>query len=93
VEVVFLGNVLAIMKIMPEDVEIPLSEIKQRIEQSLKGKVKIEGFEEVPIFGPLSALRMRFVVGDEAGGTDAVEKVVQSIQGVGEVVIEAVSLL
>ena len=88
-----MGDVLAIMKIMPEDVAIPLSELKQRIEQSLKEKVKIEGFEEIPIFGPLSALRMRFVVGDEAGGTDLVEKIVQDIQGVGEVVIEAVSLL
>ncbi len=89
----FLGNVLAIMKIMPEDVAIPLPELKQRIKQSLQGKAEIEGFEEVPIFGPLSALRMRFIVGDEAGGTDLVEKIVQEIPGVGEVVIEAVSLL
>ncbi len=81
------------MKIMPEDVEIPLSELKQSIEQSLQGKVEIEGFEEVPIFGPLSALRMRFIVGDEAGGTDSVEKIVKDIPGVGEVIIEAVSLL
>ncbi len=78
---------------MPEDATVPLEELKKRIEQSLQGKVDIEGFEEVPIFGPLSALRMRFIVGDEAGGTDSVEKIVQDIQGVGEVVIEAVSLL
>ncbi len=89
----FLGQVLAIMKIMPEDVKIPLKELKQRIELSLQGQVEIEGFEEIPIFGPLSALRMRFIVGDEAGGTDSVEKIVQDVQGVGEVIIEAVSLL
>lgn len=78
---------------MPEDATIPLAELKKRIEQSLHGKVDIEGFEEVPIFGPLSALRMRFIVRDEAGGTDLVEKIVQDVQGVGDVVIEAVSLL
>jgi translation elongation factor aEF-1 beta len=92
-EVVLLGQVLAIMKIMPEDATIPLEELKKRIEQALQGKVDIEGFEEVPIFGPLSALRMRFIVEDEAGGTDSVEKIVKDIQGVGDIVIEAVSLL
>jgi translation elongation factor aEF-1 beta len=81
------------MKILPDDVSVPLPDLKQRIETSLQGKVEIEGFEEVPIFGPLSARRMRVIVGDEAGGTDLVEKIVQGVQGVGEVVIEAVSLL
>jgi len=81
------------MKIMPEDAEAPLAQLKQRIQKALRGQVKIEGWEEVPIFGPLSALRMRFIVSDEAEGTEAIEQLVRETPGVGETMIEAVSLV
>jgi len=88
-----MGKVLAIMKIMPEDAEAPLAQLKQRIQKALRGHVKIEGWEEVPIFGPLSALRMRFIVSDEAEGAEAVEQLVRDTPGVGETIIEAVGLV
>lgn len=88
-----MGKVLAVMKIMPEDAEAPLAQLKQRIQKALRGHVKIEGWEEVPIFGPLSALRMRFIVSDEAEGTEAIERLVRDTPGVGEIIIEAVSLV
>jgi translation elongation factor aEF-1 beta len=88
-----MGKVLAVMKIMPEDAEAPLAQLKQRIQKALRGHVKTEGWEEVPIFGPLSALRMRFIVSDEAEGTEAIEQLVRETPGVGEVLIEAVSLV
>ncbi len=88
-----MGKVLAIMKIMPEDANKPISELRQRIDQSLDGKVHIEAWEEIPIFGPLYSLRLRFIVDDEAGGTDFVEEIVKKVDGVGEIEIEAVSLI
>ena len=88
-----MGKVLAIMKIMPADAEAPLAQLKQRIQKALRGHVKIEGWEEVPIFGPLSALRMRFIVMDEAGGTEPIEQLVRDTPGVGQTMIEAVSLV
>ena len=88
-----MGKVLAVMKIMPKDAEAPLAQLKQRIQKALRGHVKIEGWEEVPIFGPLSALRMRFIVNDEAEGTEAIEQLVRETPGVGETTIEAVSLV
>jgi elongation factor 1-beta len=88
-----MGKVLAIMKIMPEDANAPINELQQQLEQVLQGKVHIEAWEEVPIFGPLSALRLRFIVEDEAGGTTAVEEIIQKVPGVSELEIEAVSLL
>ncbi|MFW9831728.1 MAG: elongation factor 1-beta [Candidatus Thorarchaeota archaeon] len=88
-----MGKVLAIMKIMPEDANAPIGELRERIDQSLQGKVVIEAWEEIPIFGPLYALRLRFVVGDEAGGTAAVEEIVKQVSGVSELEIEAVSLI
>ena len=88
-----MGKVLAIMKIMPEDANKPIGELRQRIDQTLKGKVHIEAWEEIPIFGPLYALRLRFIVDDDAGGTDFVEDIIKKVDGVGEIEIEAVSLL
>jgi translation elongation factor aEF-1 beta len=88
-----MGKVLAVMKVMPEDAEAPLAQLKQRIQKALRGHVKIEAWEEVPIFGPLSALRMKFIVSDEAEGTEAVERLVRETPGVGEIIIEAVSLV
>ena len=64
------------MKIMPEDANKPISELRDRIAQSIKEKVHIEAWEEIPIFGPLYALRLRFIVDDDAGGTAFVEELV-----------------
>lgn len=88
-----MGKVLAIMKIMPEDANAPIDKLRQQIDRALQGKALIEAWEELPIFGPLSALRMRFIVDDEAGGTTTVEEIVRSVPGVSEMEIEAVSLL
>ncbi|TRO55218.1 elongation factor 1-beta [Candidatus Bathyarchaeota archaeon] len=88
-----MGKVLAIMKIMPEDANEPINELRQRIGQALEGKVRIEAWEEIPIFGPLFALRLRFIVDDEAGGTAFVEESIKKVTGVGEIEVEAVSLI
>lgn len=88
-----MGKVLAIMKIMPKDANAPISKLREELENILEGKVHIEAWEEIPIFGPLYALRLRFVIDDAAGGTVAIEKIVQSAPGVSEIQIEAVSLL
>jgi elongation factor 1-beta len=88
-----MGSVLAIMKIMPKDANAPIGELKQRLTDVLTGKVKIERWEEIPIFGPLYALRLRFIVDDEAGGTEAVEQLVKNTEGVSEIEIEALSLI
>lgn len=88
-----MGKVIAIMKITPEDANAPISKLRERIEKTLQGKVTIDSFEEIPIFGPLYALRLHFIVEDEAGGTDAVEQIIRKIPGVSEIEIEAVSLL
>jgi translation elongation factor aEF-1 beta len=88
-----MGKVLAIMKIMPEDANEPIGALRQRINQALEGKVHIEAWEEIPIFGPLHALRLRFIVDDEAGGTAFVEDIIKKVNGTGEIEIEAVSLI
>ncbi len=88
-----MGKVLAIMKITPEDANEPIGELRQRIHQDLQGKVHIEAWEEIPIFGPLFALRLRFIVDDSAGGTGAVEEIIKKVPGVSQLEIEAVSLL
>jgi translation elongation factor aEF-1 beta len=88
-----MGKVLAIMKIMPEDANNPIADLRQRIDHALEGKVHIEAWEEIPIFGPLYALRLRFIVDDQAGGTVFVEDIIRRVSGVGEMEIEAVSLI
>jgi len=88
-----MGKVLAIMKIMPEDANEPIDDLRQRIDQSLEGKVHIEAWEKIPIFGPLHALRLRFIVDDKTGGTAFVEDIIRKVNGVGEIEIEAVSLI
>lgn len=88
-----MGKVLAIMKIMPDDANKPIRELRQRIDQSLKGKVHVKAWEEIPIYGPLYALRLRFIVDDDAGGTEFAEKIIKNVSGVGETEIEAVSLI
>ncbi|MFQ6051165.1 MAG: elongation factor 1-beta [Candidatus Hydrothermarchaeota archaeon] len=79
-----MGEVLAILKIMPENVDIKPEHLKERIEERLS-KIRIVGYEEEPIAFGLTALKVSVVVEDKEGGISEVEEEIKKIEGVGEI--------
>ncbi len=75
-----MGEVVAVMRIMPEDPE-KFEIMKEKVASA----VKAEKIEEEPIAFGLKALKVTVVVKDEEGGTEAVEKKLAEIPEVSDV--------
>ena len=73
-----MGKISCVYKIMPEDDETDLEDIKEQLEELLD--VQDIGEEEVA-FG-LKAVKVSCITTDEEGGTDAVEEKLEQLENV-----------
>ncbi|MFB6171079.1 MAG: elongation factor 1-beta [Haloarculaceae archaeon] len=85
-----MGDVAAVLKVMPDDPEVDLDALQDRLEQSLPEGAKIRGFERDDVAFGLVALLPTVVVPDDAGGTEAVEEAFSGVDGVESVTVEEV---
>ncbi|MFC6904286.1 elongation factor 1-beta [Halalkalicoccus tibetensis] len=85
-----MGKVAAKLKVMPQDPEIDLDELQDRLEGSLPEGAKINGFERDDVAFGLVALLPTVIVPDDAGGTEAVEERFSEVEGVESVEVQNV---
>jgi elongation factor 1-beta len=88
-----MANVSIIFKIMPENVEDDIQDLKNRIVQALEPAVKIRGVQVRPIAYGLNAINIAIITKDEDGASDKLEQKIREIKGVGDVQIEDVTLI
>ena len=88
-----MGEVLTTMKIMPESPEVDLEAIKSTIESSMPEGAKLHEMNEEPIAFGLVAIILQFITEDGEGGSEAVEEMVQGIEGVASFEITGVGRL
>ena len=85
-----MGKVAAQLKVMPQNPEIDLDELEDRLSASLPEGAKINGFDRQDVAFGLIALLPTVVVPDDAGGTEAVEESFSAVEGVESVSVESV---
>jgi elongation factor 1-beta len=88
-----MGDVAAVMKVMPRDPEVDLDDLTERLEAALPEGAEIRGVERDDVAFGLVALLPTVVVPDDAGGTDAVEEAFAAVDGVESVSVEEVGRL
>ena len=88
-----MGEVLTTMKIMPESPEEDLEAIKETIKSSMPEGATIHDIAEEPIAFGLVAIILNFITEDGEGGSEAVEEMVQGIEGVASIEITGVGRL
>ncbi|MUW15613.1 elongation factor 1-beta [Halorubrum sp. CBA1125] len=88
-----MGDVAAKIKVMPNDPEVDLDDLQERLEESLPQGAKIRGFERDDVAFGLVALLPTVIVPDGAGGTEAVEEAFAEVDGVESVAVENVGRL
>ena len=88
-----MGKVAAAIKVMPEDPEVDLDGLQDRLEQVLPEGAKIEGFKRDDVAFGLVALIPTVIVPDDAGGTEAVEEAFTEVEDVESVSVEDVGRL
>ena len=76
-----MGEVAAILKVMPENPEVNLDDLKESIKNAVSEEA-FERIEEEPIGFGLVALNVTIVVDDGEGGTEPAEKAIAEIEDV-----------
>ena len=77
-----MGKVAAVVKVMPNDPELDLDELRDRLETSLPEGAKINKVDTEDVAFGLVALLPTVIVPDDAGGTEAVEEAFSTVDGV-----------
>lgn len=88
-----MGKVAANIKVMPENPEVDLDDLQDRLEQSLPEGAKINSIERDDVAFGLVALLPTVIVPDDAGGTEAVEEAFSEVEDVESVSVEEVGRL
>jgi elongation factor 1-beta len=77
-----MGEVAAKMKVMPETIETDLNELKEKLRAAVPAGVEVYGeIVEEPVAFGLKALIVTIIVGDQEGGTEAVEEAFANVPG------------
>lgn len=86
-----MAKLLVVIKILPTDIDINLEELKERISAKLPKEYEVKGYELIPIAFGLNALRLYiFMPENVEGGTEPLENIIQSVDGVSQVEVELI---
>jgi len=89
-----MARVAVLVRILPEDAELKLEELRNKITEKLPEKYQIVQYQAEPIAFGLEALRMVVFMPEETeGGTEELETILLSVPGVSQVDILNVTRL
>ncbi|MEA1944418.1 MAG: elongation factor 1-beta [Euryarchaeota archaeon] len=88
-----MGEVVAVIKIMPTGVDIDLETLKKNIAAATPAGIELRGIAEEPVAFGLVALMATVVVGDVEGGTESVEKAFAQVPDVESVQVVKIGRL
>ncbi len=86
-----MARVIITLKIMPEDVDVDLDDLLERIKTAVPEGTDVRANEIVPVAFGLKALRMNVAREESMGGTDDIEEAITQLEGVAQVEVETVS--
>ncbi|ABM81184.1 elongation factor 1-beta [Hyperthermus butylicus] len=86
-----MARVLVVTTVYPSSPEINLDELVEKIKSKLPSDYEITRYDKVPIAFGLNALKLYVIIPEESeGGTSKLEEILQSVEGVEEIEVEAV---
>jgi elongation factor 1-beta len=88
-----MGEVVAVIRIMPESADVDMSKIMDAIKGAIPSYARLHGMQVMDIAFGLKALKVAVIMGDKCGGTEEIERNMAKIPGVESVETEEVGLL
>jgi elongation factor 1-beta len=88
-----MGDVAVVLKILPSDSDVNVTSMMTAVKQALKGICELNKIEEQEVAFGLKAIRLEVIVPDEEGKIGLVESRLQSVDGVGQVDTDEVTLV
>ncbi len=86
-----MARVVVTLKVMPDDVDVDLESLLERIKTTIPEGTDVRATEIVPVAFGLKALRMNVAREESMGGTDDIEEAIGALEGVAQVEVEMVS--
>jgi elongation factor 1-beta len=77
-----MGEVAITYRIMPDDADVNINELSEKIADISRKLAKIQGMQQKPIAFGITAILIRVVIEDKEGGPDEIESALTSIDGV-----------
>lgn len=74
-----MGEVVAVLKVMPDSPEVDLAELRKELEQAIPTGANLQGIDEENVAFGLKALMVTIMMEDVEGGTDTVQ---ESLEGI-----------
>jgi elongation factor 1-beta len=88
-----MSKVAARMKVMPQDTDVDLDALQERLGESLPEGANVSRIDREDVAFGLVALLPTVIIPDDAGGTEAVEEAFQDVGGVESVKVDEVGRL
>ncbi len=88
-----MGKVYMKLRVMPEDVDVDLEKVYEKIKEIAPENVEIRDYKIQPIAFGLKALLVVAVMPDEGGIGDKLVESIKQIEGVESVEVDAVELI
>ena len=87
-----MAKVLAVLKVFPKDIDTDLDAIVKAVKEKLPQQYELAKHEKVYVAFGLYVLRLYIVMPEETeGGTEELEGIVKSVEGVESVDVELVT--
>ena len=86
-----MARVVMTLRVMPDDVEVDLDDLLERIKTAIPEGTDLGATETQPVAFGLKALRMNLSRNESMGGTDDIEAAINAVDGVSQVEVERVS--
>lgn len=86
-----MAKVLALVKVMPEGVEVNLEQLKDEVCKVLPEGVSLRKFHIEEVAFGLKALKLLFLIPEVEGGTYYLEESISKVKGVSQVEVEFVA--
>jgi elongation factor 1-beta len=77
-----MGEVAITYRIMPDDADVNITELSEKIADTSRKLAKIQGMQQKPIAFGITAILIRVVIEDKEGGPDEIESALTAIDGV-----------
>jgi len=77
-----MGQVIATIKVMPEDLEVNLKELRKKVSNLLKGKVEVGKIEEEEIAFGLKSINFIVIADEKKGSLDPLAEKISKLVGV-----------
>jgi elongation factor 1-beta len=88
-----MGDVAVVLRVLPSDTDVDIEALRTSIEDKLKPICEVNKTEVQEIGYGLKAMKFQIIVPDEEGRIDKVEDAISSVEGVGQVDAEDVTLV